>query len=312
MKEVFCDIAVVGAGPAGLAAAAAALKSGAENVILVEQQAEIPVEKNRRSVTRRRHAGCGSEHSFQEGAEETAYTCWWATTAMQIRGKSLLCINRKEILKIHFSALILAMGCKATVQEVPLCTSNVPAGFYRAEKLPRQGPGDRKGVLILGSGDDSMQLARRMAQKGAHVRGLVEPLPEMIGSAANKERCLDPFQIPLFLSHAVADVRGTNQVESVTLAPVGSGHRLQLEQAFVVPCDTLVYSPKELSRSVDVVLSEIHCGIKVNRFKQTQIPWIFACGDLIQPYEEEYRIAREGETAARYAVMYAKRGLPDV
>lgn len=315
MRERFCDIAVVGAGPAGLAAAAAALKGGAENVILVEQKGEMPAEKPGNTGRKRRGRETGGIRRFPEEKEGgTAFTCCRKTIATQIRGKTLLCMNPEGIFQIHFSALILAMGCKAAGEgaAVPCCPNN---GFYTAEQIdscpPNTGKTDR-GVVILGSSDDSLLLARRMAQKGARVRGVVESLPEMAGSVSHKEQCLDVFQIPLFLSHTVVDVWGTDRVESVTLAPVDSERRIQTERAFVVPCDTLVYSQKEDFRSAELFLSEMPFGIKVNRLNQTQVPWVFACGDMLRRNAAESQAAREGAAAGRYATLYARGGLPNV
>ena len=313
MRERFCDIAVVGAGPAGLAAAAAALKGGAENVILVEQKGEMPAEKPGNTGRKRRGRETGGIRRFPEEKEGgAAFTCCRKTIATQIRGMTLLCMNPEGFLQIHFSALILAMGRKAAGEGrgAPRCPNN---GFYTAEQIDGCPPNTGKpgrGVVILGSSDDSLLLARRMAQSGVRVRGIVEPLPEMAGSVSHKEQCLDVFRIPLFLSHTVIDVWGADR--SVTLAPVDSDHRIQTERAFVVPCDTLVYSQKKDLRPAELFLSEMPFGIKVNRLNQTQVPWVFACGDMLRRNAAESQVAREGAAAGRYATLYARGGLPDV
>lgn len=312
MKEVFCDIAVVGAGPAGLAAAAAAQNSGAENVILVEQKAKIPIEAWNRPDGRRKRMSHGVERvlgSFQEVMEKLKGICRMKTTATQLRGKSLLCIDQEGIVKIHFLALILAMGSGAGMREGSLPNT----GFYTAAKDPGQLnlPNAHKGAVILGSDDSSMLLARQMVQKGIRVRAIVDSLPNMAGSAENKARCLDRFQIPLYLSHTVIDVLGGNRTESVTLAPVDSERRIQTEKAFVIPCDKLMCSKGRTLYTMDLFLSEIPRGIRVNHLKQTQMPWLFACGDLVQPHEWDHQAAREGTIAGRSAAAYVNQGLSD-
>ena len=317
MKEVFCDIAVVGGGPAGLSAAAAAQNSGAENVILVEQKAEIPIETWSRPETRRkrtRHEVEGADASFRVSLEELRNSCQIKTTAVQLRGKCLLCIDPDGIVKIHFTALILAMGRSVGAPEELLKTVAIQPGFYTAAKdsgqMPKVGK-EHKGVVILGSCDSSMLLARQLVQKGVSVRGIVEPRPEIEGLAENKARCLDRFQIPLYLAHAVIDSLRGNQKGSVTLAPVDSECRVQTEKAFVIPCDRLMDSKGKTPQTTDIILSAIPRDIRVNRLKQTQIPWIFACGDLVQPHEGEHQAAKDGTTAGHFAALYIKHALPN-
>ena len=317
MKEVFCDIAVVGAGPAGLAAAAAAQNSGAENIIIVEQDPRVGeiLQKYIQAGFRLYQFGEEKSRSSQEKREASEVSCCLNSVVKQIRGKSLICITPDGVVQLHFSALILAIGGRG---QTNLQTSCCPVNYYTTrtgiDGKDWRRPQGSKGVVILGSGDNSMILARRLTQGGIRIRAVLELAAELTGSAHRKEQCLDRFQIPLLLSHTVVDMVGTEPLESVTVAPVDVNGQVLMEKAIVIPCDRLLTPESDfnflLSHNGERLLSRITEGIQVNRFGQTRIPWVFACGDLLRLHSTEDSTGLEAETVGRYAVLYAKGGLP--
>jgi NADH dehydrogenase FAD-containing subunit len=145
---------------------------------------------------------------------------------------------------------------------------------------------------------------------GAKVKAVVEIMPYLAGLVRNKLQCLDDFDIPLLLSHTVVDITGVDRVESVTIAPVDEKRQPIMEQAQTIPCDTLLLSvglipENELTRSADVTLSNITKGAVVNQYKQTDKPYIFACGNVLHVNDLVDHVSHESEDAGKYAAMYA-------
>lgn len=326
MRECFCDVAVVGAGPAGLAAAEAARAAGAERVMVIERDPRAGG-----VLQQCIHPGfglsffgqelTGPEYAerFWEQAVQAKVELLLETTATEIREKLLVCSSRSGVLHIHFGALVLAMGCREKTRANLIIPGSRPAGIYTAgtaQKLINL-YGHRIGreVVILGSGDIGMIMARRLTLEGAHVRAVVELMPFLAGLTRNKVQCLDDFGIPLLLSHTVVDITGIDRVESVTIAPVDSSRQPILAESQVLPCDTLLLSvglipENELSRTGGVPLSGLTRGAVVNQFKQTEVPYIFACGNVLHVNDLVDHVSQESQSAGAFAAAYAGGKLP--
>jgi NADPH-dependent 2,4-dienoyl-CoA reductase/sulfur reductase-like enzyme len=236
------------------------------------------------------------------------------TTAIEIKDKTLICINPSGVVNIHFGALVLAMGCRERTRANLMIPGSRPAGIYTAgtaQKLINVfGRNIGKEVVILGSGDIGMIMARRLSLGGAKVKAVIEIMPYLAGLVRNKLQCLDDFNIPLMLSHTVVDVSGVDRVESVTVAPVDEMRRPIMEKAEVIPCDTLLLSvglipENELTRSAEVTLSGITKGAVVNQYKQTDKPYIFACGNVLHVNDLVDHVSHESEDAGKFAALYA-------
>ncbi len=325
MKEYLYDVAIVGAGPAGLAAAVSAKQNGAVRVVLIERDIRAGG-----ILQQCIHAGFGLQYfgeeltgpeyaeRFADKAKEEGIDLLTETTALEIREKTLVCVNTSGVVHIHFGALILAMGCRERTRANLVIPGSRPSGVYTAgtaQKLINiYGNKVGKEVVILGSGDIGMIMARRLTLEGAKVKAVVELMPFLAGLQRNKVQCLDDFGIPLMLSHTVINITGVDRVESVTVAPVDENKRPILDKAEIIPCDTLLLSvglipENELTTTAGVSLSGITKGASVNQFMQTEIPYIFACGNVLHVNDLVDNVSRESEKAGKYAAKYAKGAL---
>ncbi|MBO5359001.1 MAG: FAD-dependent oxidoreductase [Clostridia bacterium] len=321
MKDYNCSVVVVGGGPAGLAAAISAKKNGAEKVIVIERE-------NRLGGILKQciHAGFGLQYfgeeltgpeyaeKFAVIAKENGIEFMLNTTALEIKEKTLVCVNTEGIINIHFGALVLAMGCRERTRANLVIPGSRPSGIYTAgtaQKLINiYGHKVGKEVVILGSGDIGMIMARRLSLNGAKVKAVIEIMPYLAGLVRNKLQCLDDFDIPLMLSHTIVDITGVDRVESVTVAPVDENRQPIMEKAETITCDTLLLSvglipENELTRSADVELSGITKGAVVNQYKQTDKPYIFACGNVLHVNDLVDHVSHESEDAGKFAALYA-------
>ena len=327
MKNYSYPVVVVGGGPAGMAAAISAKENGAEKVLVVERE-------NRLGGILKQciHAGFGLQYfgeelsgpeyaeKFAVKAKEAGIEFMLDTTALEIREQTLVCVNTEGVLHIEFGALVLAMGCRERTRANLTIPGSRAAGIYSAgtaQKLINiYGHKVGKEVVILGSGDIGMIMARRLTLGGAKVKAVVEIMPYLAGLARNKAQCLDDFNIPLLLSHTVVDITGVDRVESVTIAPVDENRQPIMEKAEVIDCDTILLSvglipENELTKSADVTLSGITKGAVVNQYKQTDKPYIFACGNVLHVNDLVDHVSHESEDAGKYAALYAAGKLPE-
>ena len=326
MKTLTCDVAVVGAGPAGLAAAEAAKLAGAGKVLAIErdtaaggilQQCIHPgfgLKMFGEELTGPEYAG-----RYQERAAAAGVELLTGTTALELRAGELVCAGAGGLLHVRFGALVLAMGCRERTRANLVIPGSRPSGIYTAgtaQKLINL-YGDKVGkeVVILGSGDIGMIMARRLTLEGAHVKAVVELLPFLAGLTRNKVQCLDDFNIPLLLSHTVVDIDGVDRLTGVTIAPVDDKRRPILDKAEKIACDTLLLSvglipENELSRTGGIALSPVTRGPVVNQFKQTSNPAVFACGNVLHVNDLVDHVSRESAEAGRNAALFAAGKLP--
>ena len=325
MKRIKTTVAIIGSGPAGLAAACAARENGADRVLIIE--------RDRCSggiLQQCIHAGFGLSYfqeeltgpeyaqRFEIKAGEQGVEWMFNVTALEIRDNILVCSSTEGILHIEFGALILAMGCRERTRGNLRIPGTRPSVIFTAGTAQRliniKGLEVGRDVVILGSGDIGMIMARRMSLEGAKVHCAVEVQPELSGLLRNKVQCLDDFGIPLLLSHTVTSIKGKDRVESVTIAPVDENYEPISEQEREFPCDTILISTglipeNELTRAAGIAISPETGGPIVNEFLQTDHPAVFACGNVLHVTGLVDNVTVESEKAGKYAAMYAK-GLP--
>ena len=328
MAIISCDVAVIGAGPAGLAAAIAARQQGAEKVLLIErdtapggilQQCIHPgfgLQLFGEELTGPEYAG-----RFIRQARELGIELLDDTMVLSIGGDNTLsCANPQAgLVEVRFGALVLAMGCRERTRANIRIPGERPAGVYTAgtaqRLINRQNAMVGRRVVILGSGDIGMIMARRMTLEGAKVEAVVELLPYLAGLTRNRVQCLDDFDIPLLLSHTVTRIEGTRRVEGVRIAQVDENRRPMLDTERLIPCDTLLLSvglipENELTRAAGIAMDPVTNGPAVDQHLQTSRPGIFACGNVVHVNDLVDNVTAESRTAGAAAARYAMGQLP--
>jgi NADPH-dependent 2,4-dienoyl-CoA reductase/sulfur reductase-like enzyme len=320
------DIVIIGGGPAGLAAAASAKREGVDSILILERDTQLGGILNQCI-----HNGFGL-HTFKEEltgpeyaqrfidqVEELGIEYKLNTMVMDITGgKEITAMNRTEgLFHIQAKAIILAMGCRERSRGALNIPGYRPAGIYSAGTAQRlvniEGFMPGREVVILGSGDIGLIMARRMTLEGAKVKVVAELMPYSGGLKRNIVQCLDDFGIPLKLSHTVVDIRGKERLTGITLAQVdGKGKPIPgTEEDY--SCDTLLLScglipENELSRSIGVDMEPVTSGPIVNECLETSVPGVFACGNVLHVHDLVDFVSEEAAAAARNAAAYVKSG----
>ncbi|MBD9119043.1 MAG: FAD-binding protein, partial [Clostridiales bacterium] len=324
MKQV--QLAIIGGGPAGLAAAIAAREKGVEDILIIERDKELGGILNQCI-----HAGFGL-HTFGQELTGPEYAGRFISRVQQLHIPYLLRtmvldLSRDRVLtvtgpetgliQIQAQAVILAMGCRERPRGALNIPGYRPAGIYSAGTAQRlvnmEGFMPGKNVVILGSGDIGLIMARRMTLEGAKVHAVAEVLPYSGGLKRNIVQCLEDFDIPLLLSHTVIDIQGKDRVTGITLAQV-DGHGKPIpgtEEEY--SCDTLLLSvglipENEISRGLGVDMNPVTSGPKVNESLETNIEGVFACGNVLHVHDLVDFVSEEAGTAGRNAAEYVKQG----
>ena len=323
------EIVIIGGGPAGLAAAIAAYDSGCRSILILERDNQLGGILNQCI-----HNGFGL-HTFGEELTGPEYAARFARQVLD-RGiayklntmvlsigedKKITAVNRTDgLIEIEATAIILAMGCRERSRGALNIPGFRPAGIYSAGTAQRlvniEGflPGRR--VVILGSGDIGLIMARRMTLEGAKVLVVAELMPYSGGLKRNIVQCLNDFDIPLKLSHTVVDIQGRERVTGVTIAEVGPDRKPIPGTEIHYDCDTLLLScgllpENELSRGMGVTISPVTNGPVVDESLQTNIPGVFAAGNVLHVHDLVDFVSEEAAAAGRAAVRYLANGPQD-
>ena len=326
MKFSNIDVAVIGSGPAGMAAAIKAKEEGAEHVLILERQEQLggllhQCVHNGFGLLYFGQDLTGPEYAcrFVEKVRDLGIEVLLETMVTQISGdRKLTAINSHEgTIHLHPKSIVLAMGCRERSRGQLSIPGTRPAGIFTAGTAQRlvnvEGFIPGKKVVILGSGDIGMIMARRLSLEGVEVKGVVEILPYVGGLIRNEVQCLHDFDIPLLLEHTVTQIYGEQRVEAVTIAKVGKNKRPIGGTEQNIECDTLLLSvglipENELSRMAGVALDPLAGGPVVDERRETNIPGIFAGGNVVHVHDLVDDVSWEAEIAGAWAAKLSQKG----
>ena len=319
------QLIIIGGGPAGLAAAVAAYDAGVRDLVVIEREEKTggilkQCIHNGFGLTRFKESMTGPEYAQRFIDEVNARGIEIMTNTFVIdltEDKKITCMNESGVFAIEAEAVILAMGCRERSKGALNIAGTRPAGLFSAGTAQKYvniyGHLPGKHVVILGSGDIGLIMARRMTLEGAKVECVCEIMEHSSGLRRNIAQCLDDFGIPLYLEHTIIEIKGKERVESVVIAQVDKQKNFIAGTEREIVCDTVLFSvglipENELTTHARLALDPRTKGCQVDGNRETDIPGIFACGNVLHVHDLVDFVSEEAELAGRAAAEYLANG----
>ena len=320
------EVVVIGGGPAGLGAAVEAKKCGANSVLIIERDRELggilnQCIHNGFGLHEFKEELTGPEYAqrFIEQAKKSDIEIMLNTMVLNIDDeRKIIALGEQGIMEIQAGAIVLAMGCRERTAGAIAINGYRPAGVYTAGMAQRiinmEGYMVGKEVVIYGSGDIGLIMARRMTLEGAKVKAVVEIMPYSSGLYRNIAQCLEDYDIPLMLSHNIHEIHGKDRINGVTISKVDENRRPIKGTEEFISCDTLLLSvglipENELSQKAGIAIDKITNGPIVDSKMHTQVDGIFACGNVLHVHDIVDFVTKESRIAGKNAAYYVRQNL---